>query len=338
MAQGSRRESKWAGATALLAALVAAPSPADVLLIGNKGEDTVSFVDLASGRECARVATGSQPHEIALSPDGRQAAVVAYGGTTIDLFDVAAARLVRRIDLSPAAGPHGIVWLRNGAIAVTAERSRSVELVDPRSGTVRSIPLGQAGTHMLAVSPDQRTAYAANIMAGTVSVIDLSKGEKVTDIAIGGYPEGLAVTRDGKQLWVGDDSGPRLRVIDLATRQAIDTLALDSAAFRVAISPDGRTAVTSNLSTGTLNRFDAATRRPLPPIRVSGDPRAMQVTLAFSRDGRRLYVAETMKDTIAEVDMASGKVLRRIAAGRNGDGLAIAPGNCHPVGLTEGEK
>ena len=86
--------------------------------------------------------------------------------------------------------------------------------------------------------------------------------------------------------------------------------------------------MSSNLASGTLNLFDVASRRPLRTIRVSGDARAMQVTLAFSRDGRRLFVAETMKDTIAEVDLHSASVLRRIPSGRNGDGLAIAPGSC----------
>jgi DNA-binding beta-propeller fold protein YncE len=77
-----------------------APQPSTVatgtLLIGNKGENTLSFVDLASGRELGRAATGPMPHEIAISPDGRQAAVVAYGGHTIDIFDVAARSTCRR--------------------------------------------------------------------------------------------------------------------------------------------------------------------------------------------------------------------------------------------------
>ena len=55
--------------------------PAPVLLIGNKGENTLSFVDLGTGAELGRSPTGKWPHEIAVSPDGRQAAVVAYGGT-----------------------------------------------------------------------------------------------------------------------------------------------------------------------------------------------------------------------------------------------------------------
>ncbi len=56
---------------------------AGTLIIGNKGEDTVSFVDLSDGREVARAKTGPNPHEVAIAPDSRQAAVVAYGGSTI---------------------------------------------------------------------------------------------------------------------------------------------------------------------------------------------------------------------------------------------------------------
>ena len=41
------------------AATAAARGP--VLLVGNKGEDTVSFVELSSGAELARVPTGRMP-------------------------------------------------------------------------------------------------------------------------------------------------------------------------------------------------------------------------------------------------------------------------------------
>jgi DNA-binding beta-propeller fold protein YncE len=47
------------------------------------------------------------------------------------------------------------------------------------------------------------------------------------------------------------------------------------------------------------------------------------VTLLFGDDGSRLYVAETATNTVAEVDFASGQVLRRLPAGEGGDGLAI---------------
>ena len=244
--------------TACMALAMIFPASASTLLIGNKGEDTVSFLDLATGQECARVATGRAPHEIAISPDRKQAAVVAYGGTTIDIFDVRAMRLARRIDIAPNAGPHGIAWIARNRIVVTSDRSNTLAILDPRSGRFTTISTGQRGSHMLAVSPDRRRAYVSNILSATVSVFDLRRGVKVSDIAVGGNPEGLAITPDGRRLWVGDNSGPIVRVVDLATHAILATLPSDPVAIRLAISPDGRTVVSSNFMSGTLTLYDAA--------------------------------------------------------------------------------
>ena len=157
----------------------------------------MSFVDLATGQELGRQPTGKAPHEIAISPDGKTAAVVAYGGKTIDLFDVASRTKLKTIDLAPNERPHGIVWLKDGRIVATTERSKSVVLVDPVAGkVVASIPTDQEATHMVAVTSDGRIAFTANIRSGTVSVVDLKQGRKLRDIAVGGEPEGIALSKE----------------------------------------------------------------------------------------------------------------------------------------------
>lgn len=319
---------------ALLVAACAGPRPnltgdsppAGILLVGNKGENTVSFIDLATGRELGRAATGNMPHEIAVSPDGRQAAVVAYGGRSIDIFDVASRARLRTIDLSPNEGPHGIAWLSDGRIVVTTERSRSLAIVDTSRGDALSaVATGQDGTHMVAVSSDARRAYTANIGSGTVSVIDLAGGRKLRDIAVGGRPEGIALSADGRTLWVGDLEGARVQAFDTATFERLAEVQTGEVPIRVLASPDGRRIVTSNLGCGCLTVIDARTREVIQTIAVSGERQAAQVTILFSADGRRLYAAETGRNQVAEVDVASGEVLRRISAGAQGDGLAIAP-------------
>lgn len=308
------------------AATPPAANPTGTLLIGNKGEDSVSFVDLATGRELGRAPTGRQPHEIAISPDGRQAAVVAYGGSTIDIFDVSSRARVRQVDLAPNQGPHGLVWLADGRIVATTERSQSIVVVDTARGdAVKAIATGQQGTHMVAVSPDGRRAFTANIPAGTVSVLDLVAGTKIRDITVGGNPEGIALTPDGRTLWVGDLQGARVQAFDTQSYERVAELATGPAPIRVLASPDGRWIVTSNLGTGNLTVIDARTRQVARQIPVSGEQAAGQVTILFSADGRLLYVAETGRDRVAEVDLATGTVRRRLVAGRNGDGLAIAP-------------
>ena len=303
----------------------ATAGPGGTLLIGNKGEDTMSFVSLADGRELGRAATGRMPHEIAVSPDGRQAAVVAYGGRTIDLFDVAGRTRLRTIDLAPNEGPHGIVWLPDGRLIVTAERSRSVAIVDTSNrDAVTAIATGQEGTHMVAVSADGRRAFTANIASGTVSVLDLAGGRKLRDIAVGGRPEGIALTPDGRELWVGDLEGARVQAFDAATFERLGEVRTGNVPIRVLASPDGRWIVTSNLQDGSLSVIDRASRRVVRTIEVSGSREAAQVTILFSPDGRRIYAAETGRNAVAEVDFASGEVVRRLPAGVAGDGLGLA--------------
>jgi DNA-binding beta-propeller fold protein YncE len=304
----------------------AVAGPAGTLLVGNKGEDTVSFIDLGSGGELARLKTGRMPHEIAISPDGKQAAVVSYGGAGIDIFEVRTHRLLRKIDLSPNQGPHGLVWLPDGRLVATTERSQTLTIVDTRrSDKVSAIRTDQQGTHMVAVSPDLRRAYTANIPAGTVTVIDLKAGRKLRDLSVGGKPEGIAVTPDGSTLWVGDLEGARVQAYDTRSFKRLAEVKTGPVPIRVLVSPDGKWVVTSDLGSGSLSIIDAKSRKKVRDVRVSGSQEAAQVTILFSRDGKRIYAAETGRDQVAEVDLASGRVLRRIKAGKNGDGLAIAP-------------
>jgi YVTN family beta-propeller protein len=304
-----------------------AASGGPVLLIGNKGEDTLSFVDLTTGQELGRQPTGKAPHEIAISPDGSTAAVVAYGGKTIDLFDVATRSKLKTIDLAPNEGPHGIVWLKDGRIVATTERSKSVVVVDPAGGkVVASIPTDQEATHMVAVTNDGRMAFTANIRSGTVSVVDLKQGKKLRDIAVGGEPEGIALSREEQVIWVADLKGARVQAFDAESLDKIGEVVTGPVPIRVAASPDGRWIVTSNVGDGSLTLIDAVSRKKVRDVPVAGTQDAGQVTILFGPAGK-LYAAETGRNTVAEIDLTTGRVLRRLPAGTNGDGLAIAPGN-----------
>ena len=84
--------------------------------------------------------------------------------------------------------------------------------------------------------------------------------------------------------------------------------------------------MTSDLQDGGLSVIDTASGKVVRQIAVSSPEEAeqrFQVTILFSPDGKRIYVAETRSDTIAEVDFASGRVLRRLPGTGGGDGIAI---------------
>lgn len=309
-------------ALAALALTTALPALArDLLLVGNKGEDSFGVYDLADGKQLAKIPTGSQPHEIAVIGDGTQAAVVSYGGTTIDVIDLDPLGKVATIKLDPNKRPHGLLWMpASERMIATTEGSDSVAIVEP-DGTITSIATGQKGSHMVALLGEEK-AFVANMGSATVSVLDLATNTKKRDLVLGGKPEGIAVA--GGKVFVGDLNAPRLSVFDAATYEKLGELTIDGTAIRVIASPDGKTVATSNIDKGSVTLIDTTSHSVLRSFPVSGDKAAGQVTLIWSPNGHRLYAAETANDQVAEIEVATGKVLRRIAVGRNGDGLAIA--------------
>ncbi|WP_167954881.1 beta-propeller fold lactonase family protein [Sphingomonas jejuensis] len=319
---------KAAAAIALTLALPA-PAIADTLVIGNKGENSVSFVDLESGREVRRTPTAAMPHEVALSPDGARAAVVAYGSNTIDLFDVASGRRIERIDMGANSRPHGLVWLPDGRLLTTAEGSSTLVTILANAPAetpdrIYAVPTGGEQSHMLAVH-EGSTAYVVNMKSGTVSVIDLDGQHDRRSFAAGTEPEGIALSADGRRIWVADRADAVVRVFDAETLAEVGRVPTGRTPIRVAISPDGTRAVVSNYASGDLTVIDTAAMRAIRTIPVSGTAEAKQVTLLFAPGGGRIFVAETGHDRIAEVDLADGTVLRRLPAGDMGDGLGLSP-------------
>ena len=70
-----------APALAILAstALTVGSAAAGTVIVLNKAEATASFLDEATGRVVATLPTGTGPHEVAVSPDGRTAVACNYG-------------------------------------------------------------------------------------------------------------------------------------------------------------------------------------------------------------------------------------------------------------------
>src|SRR5437667_9661017 len=92
---------------------LAASLHADTLLVLNKRDAMLAFVDPAAMKVVAKIPTGEGPHEVAASEDGKIAIVCNYGtgpnpGTTLMVVDVAARKELRRLTLPGLLRPHGI--------------------------------------------------------------------------------------------------------------------------------------------------------------------------------------------------------------------------------------
>lgn len=305
---------------------------AETLIVGNKAEDSVSFIDLKTGREVARRATGKAPHEIAVSPDGATAVVVSYRsgtytGNTLHLFDVETAEPAGTIDLGPHRAPHGLKWIPGtGRVIVTTEASRDVAVVDiAQRRPVWSVKTDQEGTHMVALSPDGRSAYTANIGSGTFSVIDLKERRKVTDIAAGIQTEAIAVSPDGRTLFVGNNGSKTVLLVDTATLKTRRTIATEGIPIRVEVHPDGGMIAVSQPDLARVTFYAVNADRELARVDLAEAGGEVPVTLLFSDDGSRLWAAATGSARVIEIDTEAFTIARSFDAGRGSDGLGHSP-------------
>ena len=315
------------------------PAPsADVagtMFVANKRGASLSRIDLATGEETHRADTCENPHELTISPDEAFVMVACYSGRTLEVYSTADLAPRGEVSLGEDARVHSALWLEGGRVIAGAEGRGSLYIVgltmtDGRMPPVMSQqeiggggPPFPPGPHLIAVDPGGRYAFGTIIPNGDVVRYDLENGSESASRRIGEQIEAVAISPDGESLWVSSNVDSLAYRLDPLTLEVQAEVRTGAVPIRLAMHPSGDWVVSSNYGSGDLTVIDTATNEVARTIPVSGSEDAVQVTLVFSEDGSRLYAAETATDTIAEVDFASGEVLRRLPTGPGGDGLAV---------------
>lgn len=333
------------GLASLLSACANTPPssapPGSYLCVLDKDAATLRLVEPNSGHLKDSVSTGNGPHECAVSPDGELVVVCNYGdgrraGNTLSVYRFSERRITDTIDLAPHARPHGIAFVSNRNVLVTSETSQAVLEVDlTRGRVVRTLATGAETSHMLALTPDKRRAFTANLRANSISALDLEKGELIGTVPTGNQPEGLDVSPDGREVWVGHNADDKLVVLDARTLATLGEVPCGKLPIRVKCTPDGKYVLVSCARSGELAIVDRAARREVArvslPARSASDPKAspdaealnpVPVGIAVETRSRYAYVSLTAADQVAVIDLERRAVVRTFATGAGPDGLA----------------
>jgi YVTN family beta-propeller protein len=192
---------------------------------------------------------------------------------------------------------------------------------------------------MVAAAPGGARAYVANIGSGNLSVLDLRGGNVVKHITTGQGAEGVDASPDGREVWVSNRAADTLTVIDTGTLEPVATLPAVGFPIRVRLDPAGARAFVTVPRDDALLVFDrrgrALQRRiALPSAAVQTEGRLLgamfgrstvPIGVATDGAGRRVFVAQSNADQVAEFDAADGRLLRVLPAGKEPDGLAWSP-------------
>ena len=309
---------------------------AAVLLVANKGDQTLGIVDPQTGKQVATVAEGGVTgHEVIASPDGRFAYVPIYGnsgvgqpgtdGGNIDVIDIATRKVIGNIDFGHGVRPHcAQIGPKDGLLYVTTELEKTISIIDPKTlKIVGSIPTGQPESHMLAITPDGKRGYTANVGPGTVSVLDMENRKTITVIPVAGHIQRIAVSNDGKLVFTSDQTKPQLAVIDTTNNKVKTWIPLPGLGYGAATTPDGRWLV---VAVRTANKVAVVDLAAMKVAHVIDVPAAPQESLARP-DGQFVYVSCDASHKIAAIRTSDWTVEKLIDAGPSADGLAWAGRN-----------
>jgi len=331
--------------TALVFGGIVSTTCADTLVVLNKSEASASLIDLESGEEVARVPTGEGPHEVAVSPDGSTAVVGNYGtqgnpGKTLTVIDVPSASVVKTIELGEYSRPHGIEYLSDGRrVAVTVEAQKALLLVDVPSGAIiEAIETGQDVSHMVALTPDEKRAFVANIGSGSMTAIDLEKGAFIANVPTGEGAEGITVSTDGRFVWVTNRGADTVSVIDTRSLEVVKTLPSASFPIRAEATPDGQWVLVSNARSDELAVFNAETMEEYQRIKMAikaedsdgrlfGDAfgqSSVPIGIQVDPDSDLAYVAHANSDVISVVDLDLMEITGQLKGGKEPDGLGYS--------------
>lgn len=323
----------------LLATSIAAfQEPGGTLLVANRTGGSISLFDLATGVEMARVPIGPAiPHEVGVSPDGRLALTGEYGpndapGRHLVLIDISEGRQIARIDLGPKSRPHSVVFLRDGRRAVaTMEQSDQIALVDVRDRKVlRTYPTGGREGHMVRLSPDNARAFVTSRGAeGTLSIIALDRETPPVVVPTGAGAEGLAVTPDGREVWVVNRVARSISIVDTQSLKVVQTVDVMPDARRAEISPTGRVLVPhagmDDKPAQYLSVYDVKSRALVNRLALH-EGRKGQGGFGIHIVGERAFVSDRADRSLFITELADFKSRRTLATGHDDpDGLAVSP-------------
>jgi YVTN family beta-propeller protein len=191
----------------------------------------------------ATVPVGSAPQGIVVTPN-RKFVYVANGGS-ISISEIATATHTVALTVPLSYSPGALAITPDGSTLYIANYyASSVSVFDTASNSVtQTLPLSEGPTY-LAMSPDGTQLYVlCNFQegSGVIAIIDTATNQvSSTTINVGGFPQSLVFTADGKHAYEVNDPASSVAVIDTTTQSISGTLATSQLnAGGLALLPNG---------------------------------------------------------------------------------------------------
>jgi Tol biopolymer transport system component len=319
-------------------AYVAIPGTGPNGIVGN----SITVIDLEKRivKTTFHLGKYTQPHDTAISEDGRLLWVTCAPSRTIVELDTDSGKILKTYNI-PQDGAWFLKVTPDGRKIYTSNlEGKSVCVIDRATASTQTIAL-EAAALGIDVTPDGKELW---VCSSALQVIDTATDKIIATMPVGGSGASrLKLTADGKRVLVSISGAKQLALFDVKTRRRLATIELTKDPKVITISGDGKQAFLSNPEDNTVTVVDLIVHKQVATIAVAKKPDGVAWAKApspvpfnnehpaWSPDGKRIVFASN-RDGNNEIYVMN-------ADGANQQRLTQAPGrDAHPAWSPDGKK
>ncbi|HEY0539652.1 MAG TPA: YncE family protein [Actinoallomurus sp.] len=295
--------------------------PARVYVPDSLSGDVIVF-DQRTFRQVDRFPVGRRPQHVVPSWDLRTLWVNDNDSGDLVPIDPRTGRHGRPV---PVADPYNLYFTMDGRFAVVmAERLNRIDFRDARTmRPVRSVNVPCRGPNHADFSVNGDFFLTACEFSGDLIKVDVQRQKVVNRLRIGGMPQDVKLSPDGRTFYVADMQSGGVWTVDAATFRKTGFIRTGKGAHGLYVSRDSQTLYVSNRGEGSITLISFATHRAAAKwyLRGGGSPDMGGV----SADGKVLWLSGRYDSVVYAISTTNGRLIAKLKVGRGPHGLCVYP-------------
>ena len=219
------------------------------VLVAGYGTSRVTFIDTSSNKIAGQVPI-SNPHNIAISPDGGTAYVAsqAPNAAGLAIINIASQTKTGMVQLDKV--PRALNYSPDGKmIYFTQAGVDAVQVLDPLSNkVVAEIPVGASPHHPLFTS-NGRYGLVVSQGPGQLAILNPVTNKVLQTVTVGKMPHWIATNAKGDTAWVTNEASNDLSVVDLDTGKVTATIPVGNAPRKIVVQAQLTVSAPDNVET-----------------------------------------------------------------------------------------
>jgi YVTN family beta-propeller protein len=249
---------------------------------------TVQVIDTLTNSVSATIPLPGRPNECAVTADGKYLVVplLAPANSAV-VIDTASRQIVKTFEVRH---PHNCFTPEGGSNTIVYCEARDnfyISRIDLRKMEITNNVKVAGDPRPFAITADEKTLYTALSGLHGFATIDIAN-QTMSQTVLPPMPwmnckveppntpvHGIALTRDGRKLWITSVSDAGIYVYDLATKTLSPRIAVGACPNWISMSADGRYAGVSNADSDDTSILDVKSEKEIARIKVGKAPKRL---------------------------------------------------------------